>query len=496
MRIFKVIVTKMDQSLNNRTSDGFISHADGTVETGLITTAVNYPKKVIEKKEYDVIIIGAGFAGLIAARELSLRDRSVLILEGKDRIGGRTFTGHIDGGKYEIGGTWIHWNQPHVWSEMTRYGFSLIESEGAVIDQISFLLDNGSKCKIISTNDLYPKLFEAMNQFCDIDGMQGRKIFPFPHSPLNLPDDVRTHDHLTLQDRLDQILPSSDTNDELRQILDAYLSMNAQGDLAKSGFLDHLSFWVLSDCEALRLWDKTSRYKIREGTSALAQAIFDDCGDVDLLLSTTVSSIDRTDEKQVKIHTEDGQIFTTRTALVTVPLNALHSLEFQPALSAEKQRAINEGQCPGGTKFWIKLEKSIGQWCGFAPYPNPITVAYTDDIEGTVIVGFGPDNALDIRDVQVVERELRKFLPDCQVKYVFGHDWRSDNFIQGTWSWYKAGQISSNLEILQSSEPPVFFASGDSSNSWRGCIDGALQSGLTCFRQIQQYLKNQPIRIE
>jgi monoamine oxidase len=296
-----------------------------------------------------------------------------------------------------------------------------------------------------------------------------------------------------MQDRLDQILSSSDNDEEMRQILDAYLSMNTQGDLAKSGFLDHLCFWALADHDTLRTWDKTARYKIREGTSALAQAIFNDCQDVNLLLSTPVISIDRTNDKRVTIRTQSEQLFVGRAAIVTVPLNALHDLEFQPALEPEKRRAIVEGQCRGGTKFWVKLENAVGHWCGFAPYPNPITVAYTDDKEGTIIVGFGPDNALDIRDIRAVEYELQKFLPNCKVKYVFGHDWRNDSFVQSTWSWYKPGQISSNLRTLQTPEPPLFFASGDSSSSWRGCIDGALESGLTCVRQIQQYFHNQSI---
>jgi ribulose 1,5-bisphosphate synthetase/thiazole synthase len=66
----------------NRTRDGFICHADGTIENGSITTAVDVTKKSVNKNEYDVIIIGAGFAGLIAARELSRRrGRSVIIIE-------------------------------------------------------------------------------------------------------------------------------------------------------------------------------------------------------------------------------------------------------------------------------------------------------------------------------------------------------------------------------------------------------------------------------
>jgi monoamine oxidase len=371
---------------------------------------------------------------------------------------------------------------------MSRYGFSLVESEGAVVDHISILLDNGTKLKIVPTTDLYPKLFDLMNKFSDIDGERGRTIFPLPHAPLTALEAIRTYDHLSMQDRLDQISSSFADNAEMHAILVAYLSMNTQCDLAKSGFLDHLCFWALGDYDTTRTWDKTSRYKIRQGTSALAQAMLDDCQDVNLLLSTPVTSIHRTDDKRVTIQTHNDQFFVARSAIITIPLNALHTIEFQPALEVEKQRAIAEGQCSGGTKFWVKLENAVGNWCGFAPYPNPITVAYTDDEEGTIIVGFGPDNALDIRDIGAVERELEKLLPNCKVKYVFGHDWRNDSFVQSTWSWYKPGQVLSNLRVLQTPEPPLFFASGDSSNSWRGCIDGALESGLTSVRQVQQYL--------
>jgi len=60
------------------------------------------------KRSYDVIIIGAGFAGLRAARELARHDAlSVLIIEGRDRIGGRTWTAQAFGEDFEMGGTWV-----------------------------------------------------------------------------------------------------------------------------------------------------------------------------------------------------------------------------------------------------------------------------------------------------------------------------------------------------------------------------------------------------
>jgi hypothetical protein len=243
---------------------------------------------------------------------------------------------------------------------MTRYGFSLIESEGAVLDHISVLLDNGSRLKTVPVTDLSPELFEIMTKFSEIDGVQGRTIFPLPHALLTALKAIQTYDHLTMQDRLDQISSSFDNNEDMRQILDDYLSMNTQDDLAKSGWLDHLCFWTLRDYDTIRMWDKTSRYKINEGTSALAQAMFNDCQDVNLLLSTPVVSIHRTDYKPVTIQTQSRQLLIAHAAIITVPLNALHNLEFQSAVEPEKQYSITEGQCRSGTKFWMKLENSVG----------------------------------------------------------------------------------------------------------------------------------------
>ncbi|WP_434595300.1 flavin monoamine oxidase family protein [Brevibacterium sp. 1718] len=55
----------------------------------------------------DVVIIGAGPSGLSAARRLRKAGRSVIVLEARDRVGGRTWTEHIDGQMFELGGQWI-----------------------------------------------------------------------------------------------------------------------------------------------------------------------------------------------------------------------------------------------------------------------------------------------------------------------------------------------------------------------------------------------------
>ena len=95
------------------TRDGFVSYADGTVKTGLKTVTVSSTtfdaeRHVQETQVYDVIVIGAGFCGLIAARESSHRRLRVLLIEARDRIGGRAMATQLDGETYEMGGTWIH----------------------------------------------------------------------------------------------------------------------------------------------------------------------------------------------------------------------------------------------------------------------------------------------------------------------------------------------------------------------------------------------------
>jgi monoamine oxidase len=55
----------------------------------------------------DVVVVGAGFAGLSAARELTRQGHNVLVFEGRDRVGGRSFTGSVAGLPADLGGTFV-----------------------------------------------------------------------------------------------------------------------------------------------------------------------------------------------------------------------------------------------------------------------------------------------------------------------------------------------------------------------------------------------------
>src|SRR6516165_12015691 len=96
-----------------------------------LTTGASRPQRDQARADADVIVIGAGFAGLVAARELGRAGLDVLVLEARDRVGGRTWTDRRLGHDLELGGTWVHWVQPHTWAEMTRYGRQITTSPAA-----------------------------------------------------------------------------------------------------------------------------------------------------------------------------------------------------------------------------------------------------------------------------------------------------------------------------------------------------------------------------
>lgn len=95
--------------MTSRTKDGFIWTSSQSGRHGLTTEAFGTSTPTL-KEHYDVIVIGAGFAGLTAARDLTAtRDLSVLLVEARDRVGGRSCTVEELGAEYEIGGQWVHW---------------------------------------------------------------------------------------------------------------------------------------------------------------------------------------------------------------------------------------------------------------------------------------------------------------------------------------------------------------------------------------------------
>lgn len=121
--------------------DGFSWTKTDGLRPGIPCIGAIQPPSNVEssESEFDVIVVGAGYAGLTAARDTSVAGTfetvklmslfaniylglKVLLLEARDRIGGRSWSSNIDGYPYEMGGTWVYWGQATIWREIARYG--------------------------------------------------------------------------------------------------------------------------------------------------------------------------------------------------------------------------------------------------------------------------------------------------------------------------------------------------------------------------------------
>jgi lysyl oxidase-like protein 2/3/4 len=82
-------------------------NSTGKVTEGIYTEAAIKSTENI-KSHYDVVVIGSGFTGLTAARDLSVAGKSVILVEGRDRIGGRTWASKSHGHYLESKSNQIH----------------------------------------------------------------------------------------------------------------------------------------------------------------------------------------------------------------------------------------------------------------------------------------------------------------------------------------------------------------------------------------------------
>lgn len=98
-----------------------IDHVSNRITT---PTLLHHREDAVEM--FDVAVIGAGMAGITAARDLSKNGFSVVLLEARDRVGGRTYVKKALGDIIELGGAYVHWTQPHVWHELQMHAIGLL----------------------------------------------------------------------------------------------------------------------------------------------------------------------------------------------------------------------------------------------------------------------------------------------------------------------------------------------------------------------------------
>jgi len=427
----------------------------------------------MNQPHYDVIVIGAGFAGLTAARELGEAGRSVLVLEARDRIGGSTWyrTDLFGGVGLEMGGTWIVPQQTHVWAEVERYGVPIQDS--VLPDRMTWsaggkVLDTLLPC----TPEEYGDLEHAVRQLL---AAGDRLDYTRPLSEQDLADlDVPIEewaDNVGLQGNARELLISWFCG-----CANAHESIGSALDIIRWCASMDNSLWGMVQASVLG-------FTFTNGTKSLADAIRADIKG-ELRLSSPVRLVSQHDDGVTVSY--DGGSATAERVLVTVPIGVLKDITWEPALPADKLAASQENHAGQGQKVWALATNVPADISGYGWGTSFDYVgAMHESPEGTVLVCFAPEHdRVDAGDLADVQRAVREYCPDAVVVDAASHDWVHDEFSYGTWATFRAGQFAKYEKALARPEGRVHFTGSHTATRWRAFIDGAIESGKRGAREI------------
>lgn len=418
---------------------------------------------------YDAIVLGGGFAGLIAARDLTDQGHSVVVLEARDRLGGRTWTRAFADTdlQVDIGGQWIEpQRQFNIVGEIERYGIPVGHSPEA---------------------RSYPTLFAGE-----------RRPGPMPIPWEEITDLERAIMHC--QRAAARIEPGVALDQQGLDDLDVSWSEFLAPLELPAATLDFLGAFTglyaaryPEDCSALFILT-TFRHldlspylmwgvidvRFEHGTKSLIDAI---AGDVpDVRLETVVSKVEQRGD-HVVVTTASGDTLTGRTAIVALPLNCWNDVEFDPPLSDAKREASagRHGTTSSG-KYFALTEDAIEYpflIAGPRSTDGLVSISTEYEIDGNqVMVGFTCDpDSYELTTFEGVEKAVTTLSPGAKVLKVDHHDWNNDEFSKGDWFAPRPGLLAKSHSAVVRPEGRLYFAGSDLALGFMGWMEGAVESG-------------------
>ncbi|MCE6999015.1 FAD-dependent oxidoreductase [Saccharothrix sp. S26] len=416
------------------------------------------------RRHFDVIVVGAGVAGVTATRELRAKGKRVLLLEARNRVGGRTWTDTWRGHMIERGGTWVDRLQPHVWRELNRYQLPIMADAGVVksfMPTLTGFEELDPSVAYIRQGELFTKFFE-----------DSTRIYPKPFSPLHRRDLVAQYDGFSLRDRLNQmkLTPA----DEI--LLTSWTSL--YGGTSERGALTHIQQWWALSGGTFEAFHGVNTYRPKLGTVSIVNAMLAEAKPV-LKLNSPVKSVVQNPGK-VTVTTRAGEVFTAPEVIMAVPVNVWRNITFSPALPAAHREATTAGM--GVTeerKLWIDLAKPSYRFVAESPEGRGDPFCYIGRFnDGDPVVAFTVDTTFNENDGDAVERAIRRIIPEAKVRDYVVTNFAKDEFALGTGGYRQPYQLIRLHEKLQQPHGRVKFAGSDIANGWNGYIDGAIEDGL------------------
>lgn len=441
----------------------------------------------------DVIVVGAGAAGLAAARALAAAGRDVLVLEARERVGGRTLNVEVPGSDayVEVGGMWVGPGQDRVSALLTELGFSTYPTH----DQGVNIAEFGGRIR--RYRGRIPRLNPLV--LADIGLTQLRLDRSARRVPLRAP---WTAPHARMLDG---------------QTFDTWLRKHSHTSTGRAFFrLVTQAVWCAEPEEMSALWAQfyihsgggidslintsggAQQDRVVGGTQRLSIAMAEDLGDR-VVLGAAVTEIEWSDNG-VLVRAGKQQ-WRARHAIIAAPPPLVARIRFTPDLPAERAQLLQRLPMGQTIKVNAVYDEPFWRSQGLSGQANSdrralgtVFDAGPPDTEPAILVGF-----LEAAHAQTAARltpkQRRDMVLDDLAAY-FGpkarnpvhyieQDWTTETYSRGCYGAFATPATLTRFgSELRRPTGPLHWAGTETAIRWAGYIDGAVESGQRAAREI------------
>ncbi|MDX8533673.1 flavin monoamine oxidase family protein [Mesorhizobium sp. VK25A] len=414
----------------------------------------------------DVVIVGAGFTGLCAALDLQRAGIDFLLLEARDRVGGRVEA--VRNGLGEVidsGGQFLCVDMPEVMALAKAYGKTFVET---YVDGEFITLPSMTPARAERTYHVSMAIRERMNR---ID-----------------PDDPSIAG-LTVADWLERQRDEADAKAAFRSLVEGLWCLAA----------DKVPLWYLIDNDR-RITNEVFelQYFLGDTMQSLAEDLAAELGSR-LRLNEAVTRVER-GSQGVRISTGSGMI-DAPGVLIALPPATAAKLDFAPALPTDLAKALGVWESGAVIKILVRYAKPFWRergLCGMVMWrdqPGLFACDASKDIDHAALVVFvgGP---LALRwhrlgeaalQAEITARLVQALGPEAADFVDFSaRDWTHERWSGGAYSDLIIDVTARNAErVILAGAPPVYFAASEMSPSFPGYVEGAIVAGRIAAAKIQ-----------
>jgi monoamine oxidase len=416
----------------------------------------------------DVLIIGAGIAGLSAARHLTEAGLRVKLLEARNRLGGRIYTQQTAQYPVEMGAEFIHGRPQEILGLAAEAGVPIVPIQGNFRRK---------------THGVWADAADMMEQVSQL----------FAEMSADEPDQ-------SFQSYIDHSTASYEAKQQALRYVGGFHAANPALISVHS---------LIRDGRAEEAIDGDHQYRVATGYENLVRAMADRIIQqrCDILMETIVKEIVWRKDAVVA-RTATAEFHATR-AIISLPLGVLQSasITFSPPMP-EKQKAMRLLEMGSvvrvslcfSEKFWerdaemaslsflLTDDTQFPTWWTSNPLPYPILTAWAAGSHALAHSGQGKDQIVNSavqalgRIMGIDDRELHQHMIGS-----FTHDWQADPFSCGAYSYAAAGGIDAAAVLAAPVADTLYFA-GEATNrdGYNGTVHGAIATGIRAAQELLQ----------